>query len=466
MEQERHRSVDTSPEIQRLYALIQEARTVDLCDFGELKFFLFKNDFFYDTVPEESRHYELTKRDIRRVASREFTPIDVEQLYSGNDALGRIMAHFWLNRLMFTYMDIGCPYGITAITAARIIEASGHENQTICFEPGMGGGLVSQNIKLNGFEKRIRYENTAVSDHCLPVILSTSLHHAEGNHIVNREVEKEDRSFVVENTTLDTYLAKNQIAPNIILKVDTEGAEYEILKGMQKALRERCIVSIWEFQPGFLSSRIRPEYFLAFISKDSYLLDIGQEHVNRTEATLIDADRFSEFVDRIFSREDAWTDILVVPRKLPNVGNLLEKFGIEENAFASKEEPRREVWFGSGWFEEEPNGRWTSREPEIYLRNPDKKNLVLECYLNPDTLKNQYDNTLILTTYWGHNTFNEVKIENRNDFQGAFTIELDTSDIEAGTILIALDRTFSPAKVGQSGDTRELGIFVKNIGLR
>ena len=452
-------------EIEYLHSLLQNRRKVDLCDFGELKFFFYTDDYSYQTVPESRRHCQLTRQDISRVRNRSYAPITIDDLYSGKNLVGKLMAHFWNNNLDFTYVDIGCPYGFTAISAAHIIEASGRDNRVVCFDPGIGSGLVAQNIALNGFQERVTFEHSAVSNHCLPLILSSSLSHAEGNHVVNRNVDLEDMSFIVENTSLDTYLGKRGITENLILKVDTEGAEYEILKGMQETLSNRHVASIWEFQPSFLSTRIDPSLFLEYVSKDAYLFDIGQDHIEETSVKQIRRVDIDSFVQEVLSKSNPWTDILVLPRELPGVNVFLKDLGVELNQLDEERTIKQNLWFGSGWYAKEDYGRWIARSSEMFVKTDGHKQLVLDCLISPEILRDVYGGTISIQLFQDDKPAKPIVLVYKPGFEGPFSVFLELENRRQITLYAELDKTFSPKKIGTGEDSRELGIIVRNVEL-
>ena len=61
----------------------------------------------------------------------------------GEPLISTLLSHFWLERIPFVALDIGCQYGISAIAMAQIIRACGEHNKVYAFDPGVAGSAGS-----------------------------------------------------------------------------------------------------------------------------------------------------------------------------------------------------------------------------------------------------------------------------------------------------------------------------------
>jgi FkbM family methyltransferase len=112
--------------------------------------------------------------------------------------------------------------------------------------------------------KNVITENKAVADHegCLKLILS------EGNVQDNRlaYTENVNKYVLINTTSLDKYFEKQSVLPDIV-KIDAQGADYKVLKGMINLIKKKNLVIFCEFWPeGIRRCGDDPLEFLMFIS--------------------------------------------------------------------------------------------------------------------------------------------------------------------------------------------------------
>ena len=112
--------------------------------------------------------------------------------------------------------------------------------------------------------KNVITENKAVADHegYLKLILS------EGNVQDNRLAYTENTNkYVLVNTiSLDKYFEKQSVLPDIV-KIDAQGADYKVIKGMINLIKKKNLVIFCEFWPeGIRRCGDDPLEFLKFLS--------------------------------------------------------------------------------------------------------------------------------------------------------------------------------------------------------
>ncbi len=160
-----------------------------------------------------------------------------------------------------TVVDVGANIGYYTLVFARAVGPSGH---VFAFEPEPGNfDLLHQNIGRNGYEN-VTSEPKAISDVSGTTALFLSNTHG-GAHRVYASKECAN-SVEVAVTTLDDYFqeAACRIA---LVKVDTEGAEPLVLKGMQESLRLNPGIRLFlEFNPaGLVEQGTPPDDFLQML---------------------------------------------------------------------------------------------------------------------------------------------------------------------------------------------------------
>lgn len=159
--------------------------------------------------------------------------------------------------------DIGAHNGHYSIFAASIAKGA---NQVFSFEPdSVAREIQLKNIKLNKLENKIVVSDMAVSDRNGSLFFR-ALGGNANSHIVKDESSSDNNTIEVKTKTLDT-LAQELPAPDYI-KIDTEGAEIDILKAGGTLLGNRNITFICELHPfAWDSFHVTYNDFLAILKK-------------------------------------------------------------------------------------------------------------------------------------------------------------------------------------------------------
>jgi FkbM family methyltransferase len=305
-------------EHRQLSALVWDRRQVDLVHpvyLGDIKIFAYMSDAGYSWMLHKTKEFQ---------ESHPGLPAPL----SGHFPLDRVMEHYWQQGLEWTYVDVGCHSGATAILAAQYIRSRGKSNRVVAFECGPTRDLAPHNIELNGYTDEIVFEPLAIGNVCGPVIVYYEAGHTENSRIVNRTPREESLSYVIRATTLDRYARERQLGPHMIVKVDTQGGEYEVLQGMRETLASGYVSCIMEFTPWALETRIGPVQFLEDVGRVHHILDLYCLRVaegERYRYPLIDPAGYRKFTDAVSSSSAKWTDVLLVPKALPGCEALLDQ---------------------------------------------------------------------------------------------------------------------------------------------
>lgn len=133
------------------------------------------------------------------------------------------------------FYDVGANVGFFTLLGSRIVGESG---RVIAFEPVPGcARAVARNIELNGLaQAEIRELAVGAADGRarLLVVGEASWSHMESARERHRDVRAEVDVRVV---SIDSLVGAGTIPPPDVLKIDTEGAEIEIVEGMRETLR-------------------------------------------------------------------------------------------------------------------------------------------------------------------------------------------------------------------------------------
>lgn len=140
------------------------------------------------------------------------------------------------------FLDVGANVGVFSIFAGCSISSSGH---VYSIEPHLPtASILLQNIAINSLDDRISLLSTALSDEIGFLDFDYRLLRAgaSGSQLVTKSNIFDVKKVVHElkqSLSID-YLIDNKIikAPNLV-KIDTDGLELPILKGMTKFLRSK-----------------------------------------------------------------------------------------------------------------------------------------------------------------------------------------------------------------------------------
>ncbi len=148
-----------------------------------------------------------------------------------------------------TVIDIGANIGTFAVLAAR----AAPEARVYCYEPSADTcRLLRTNLALNGVEGRVSVNQYAVAGAAGAVQLE-SPPQSSMRRVRRTGGGTDANTVVVEAVTLATVFEQHAIARCDFLKVDCEGAEYEILRacpGIVLDRVDRIALEFHEWEPG------------------------------------------------------------------------------------------------------------------------------------------------------------------------------------------------------------------------
>ena len=128
------------------------------------------------------------------------------------------------------FIDVGANIGYYSLAASSWVGKQGH---VYSFEPlPKTNGYLKKNILLNGKENISIY----------PYACSSS--NGKAKMVVGKESGwsrlgyKNEGDTVVKLITLDSFIQKNNITSVDVIKIDTEGADFEVIKGATETIRK------------------------------------------------------------------------------------------------------------------------------------------------------------------------------------------------------------------------------------
>ena len=167
-------------------------------------------------------------------------------------------------------IDVGAHIGYFTLLFADLV---GPKGKVFSFEPEPKNfELLKKNIEINNHQNVIP-NNKVVSDKNEKCILYTFTSSSGANRIYKPENNQEAKPIESESKSLDEYFKNSPYLDKIkLVKVDVEGAELSVLKGMQNLLEKNLDIKlILEFNPYFiLEMGKKPEDFLNFLFSKNF----------------------------------------------------------------------------------------------------------------------------------------------------------------------------------------------------
>ena len=145
------------------------------------------------------------------------------------------------------FYDIGANVGFFSVIAAKLV---GDTGKVYAFEPGENNAkAIRHNARLNDFTQ-IEVIEKAVSETSGQGQLLLA-QYSGGHALATADVPPDLAGEVtVDLVSIDDLIAEDKIAPPNFVKVDVEGAELEVLKGMRETIKTHQPTIIYEVDDG------------------------------------------------------------------------------------------------------------------------------------------------------------------------------------------------------------------------
>ena len=186
-----------------------------------------------------------------------------------------------LSKQVTNFLDIGSNIGYYSLLAVQ----SNPKINVYAFEPALGPKFfLNENIKLNSFEKNITAVDLALSNE-IGVIDFYEVENLKYQYLKynlagegNAGTKKTSRNFIkntVNASTLSAFIAVQNLNHIDLIKIDTEGTEYEILLSGREEIKKYDPIVICET----LFNTIEGEL-------EDFFSELGYEFYNHTELGL------------------------------------------------------------------------------------------------------------------------------------------------------------------------------------
>lgn len=141
------------------------------------------------------------------------------------------------------FYDIGANVGTYTCFAASKLGL----NAVVAYEPEpKNAARLQENLNLNGLDSKIVEVALSDSDGTTELALAGE-EAGEGEHAIATSGEQE--TIEVETARLDRLVKEREVPPPTVVKIDVEGAEISVLRGMEQILQEYCRLVYVEVHP-------------------------------------------------------------------------------------------------------------------------------------------------------------------------------------------------------------------------
>lgn len=158
-------------------------------------------------------------------------------------------------------VDVGASIGIYSLIAL----SKSLDNKVYSFEPdSRASKIYLENVRINNYS-HYKLENRVVSD-------KTGYEYFSGekeSEISHISKDKDHNKQKIPSVALDDYLVKMGIKHIDIVKIDVEGAELKVLRGLSKYLRKKLVKQmIIEINPKCINYGYTPKDTIIFLKKN------------------------------------------------------------------------------------------------------------------------------------------------------------------------------------------------------
>tara|TARA_B110000438_G_scaffold155886_1_gene149572 strand:+ start:1420 stop:2289 length:870 start_codon:yes stop_codon:yes gene_type:complete len=202
-------------------------------------------------------------------------------------------------------IDIGANIGYFTLIFAQLAGTTG---KVFAFEPEPKNfELLQKNVKVNDYSNTIN-ENYAVSDSNGNVSLFLAKNGIVGHRISNFDINL--NSILVKKITLDDYFTKLNLIDKInFVKIDVEGFEFGVLKGMTRIIEKSKNLKLFlEFnRVGIEAAGFDPKEILDFLYKNNfkiYFLNYNENSIKEADKNqlLTSKDNLNENINLLCSK--------------------------------------------------------------------------------------------------------------------------------------------------------------------
>lgn len=164
--------------------------------------------------------------------------------------------------------DVGANIGYMSLLFSKF---TGPEGKIFAFEPETNNfSMLQKNILLNNVNNIFSYKVAcSENEEELKLYLSEGIN--KGQHTLLKVHQENEQFEIVKTIKLDDFFALNHLDRIDLIKIDVEGAELEVLKGMDSILTNYAPILVIEVVSSILAKRnLTAKDFCLFLKKYNY----------------------------------------------------------------------------------------------------------------------------------------------------------------------------------------------------
>jgi FkbM family methyltransferase len=177
-----------------------------------------------------------------------------------------------------TFLDIGANVGYFSLLAAVKCKV-----KVVAFEPQSPiAALLLNSVAFNKLQKLVKVEQIALSDTQATMRMTSCPTNTGHSQLANTD-DKNGQSYLVSVVALDDWVKENPLGPVSVCKIDTEGAELRVLRGMSQLLdRDSPAVVIEIFEECLAEFGASGSEIFSFFNSHGYT-DVSEKYVSRDD---------------------------------------------------------------------------------------------------------------------------------------------------------------------------------------
>jgi len=303
-----------------------EAKNVSLVKLSDLYLYFSKGDSPYTHVMNDARACEVDENNLIPLWQAGNLPLEYAWGLNGLGAFALASLHYWRKCIDFDYFDVGASIGITTISQGVFYKRCSQTNRIYAFEPGETYGLLQRSVEVNRLSDTTLCINAAATDETGKVIFHQPTNNSPSCSLLREAMMRpgitDTQSVIVDGIKIDDFIKTTRSAPGLLIKIDTEGADFKVLDGMRQTMTDRvCTIQI-EYFPDPMECYTNPIQRLLELADEYHLLDSGDDVktiLDPTEASI------RSFTEKTKQRPLPATDILLIAKRLPGSMDLRDR---------------------------------------------------------------------------------------------------------------------------------------------
>jgi FkbM family methyltransferase len=141
------------------------------------------------------------------------------------------------------FYDIGANVGFFTIIATKLVGSSG---KVYAFEPDIENiASIRHNLQLNNFTNTTVWQKAVSSFSGTGELLLAKYSGGHTLSVVDRPPDLAG-STIVEVVSIDDLISQGQLTPPSVVKIDVEGAELDVLRGMLQTIKKYKPIILYE----------------------------------------------------------------------------------------------------------------------------------------------------------------------------------------------------------------------------